>query len=53
MKSESFNSVTGKLQRDIMSLSDVRDLFNAVMKEFSETNNLLCMNRSVILCPFF
>ena len=47
----SLEPVTKELQHDTKSLGDIRDLLNAVMKEFCETNNPLYTNSSIILCP--
>ena len=51
MKLESLNSVTKELRRETTSLSDIRDLFDAVIVEFRETRNRLYTNASIILCP--
>lgn len=34
-------------------MRDIRDLFDVVIVEFTETWNRLCTNASIILCPLF
>lgn len=45
--------MTKELQRDTTSLSDIQDLFDAVVKEFHETKNRLRSRARIILCPLF
>ncbi len=53
MKLKALNTVTKKLQRDLLSLYDVQKPFNVVMAKYPSTNNRLKPDSNIVFGPSF